>query len=156
MRTTCCGVMVQGQCNDCPYTAPIRPKLLAAPKSTSAEPVAFLYIFDRYVNGCLMAEDIGVHAKDFIEAEFKAKQILSQHYSDQKRYTSLVFSKCKIDSAPQEAQLKAAQREVLEEIKHSSCAHGYKCADCLMTEEPCPSCYEHWWLNKHPNFHQIA
>lgn len=27
MRTQCCGVMTEGQCTDCPLTAPIRPTL---------------------------------------------------------------------------------------------------------------------------------
>lgn len=28
---------------------------------------------------------------------------------------------------------------------------GYKCADCAIDGEPCPACYQAWWVNRHPN-----
>jgi hypothetical protein len=36
MRTQCCGVMITGQCNDCPYTAPVRPANIGLPQDVAA------------------------------------------------------------------------------------------------------------------------
>jgi hypothetical protein len=36
---------------------------------------------------------------------------------------------------------------------HASAPLGYKCADCTMDGEACPSCYEAAWRKRHPNMH---
>lgn len=39
----------------------------------------------------------------------------------------------------------------LTEALHASAPAGYKCADCQIDGEPCPTCYRAWWMGKHPN-----
>lgn len=38
---------------------------------------------------------------------------------------------------------------------HSAAPQGYKCADCTMDNEPCPTCYEAAWKVRHPNTVQL-
>lgn len=35
---------------------------------------------------------------------------------------------------------------------HASAPDGYRCADCAMSHEACPTCYRAWWAKRHPNF----
>jgi len=41
------------------------------------------------------------------------------------------------------------------EALHASAPKGYKCADCTMDQEPCPTCYTVWWQKRHPNVKQV-
>ena len=34
---------------------------------------------------------------------------------------------------------------------HKSAPEGYKCADCELDQEACPTCYAAWWKEKHPD-----
>lgn len=42
---------------------------------------------------------------------------------------------------------------LLEAPMHASCGlnTGLKCADCSIDDEPCPNCYQTWWVTRHPN-----
>lgn len=43
-----------------------------------------------------------------------------------------------------------------EEILHASAPPGYRCSDCTMDKEPCPTCYTVWWQKRHPNTNLIS
>ena len=44
-------------------------------------------------------------------------------------------------------RLKAEQDAPL----HASAPVGYKCSDCSIDSEACPTCYRAWWTKRHPN-----
>jgi hypothetical protein len=45
--------------------------------------------------------------------------------------------------------------EQAHEAMHGSAPKGYKCSDCTMDQEPCPTCYTAWWKSKHPNHQEV-
>jgi hypothetical protein len=42
------------------------------------------------------------------------------------------------------------------ESLHASAPVEYKCADCSIDIEPCPTCYSAWWQKRHPNVAMAA
>jgi len=44
----------------------------------------------------------------------------------------------------------------MEQALHASAPQGYKCADCTIDKEACPTCYRVWWAGRHPTTTQVA
>ncbi len=42
---------------------------------------------------------------------------------------------------------------ILDRLHAGVTTKGYKCADCTMDNEPCPTCYAAGYKKKHPNTH---
>lgn len=48
-----------------------------------------------------------------------------------------------------------SEPQAAHEAMHASAPTGYKCGDCTIDNEPCPTCYESAWRKRHPNVIRI-